>query len=77
MIKKATEIAGGKINLYVSPWSPPAFMKDSNDMLKGGKLLPKFYQAWANYFVKFIKNYEKEGVPVWGLTIQNPIIIYT
>ena len=71
MIKKATEIAGGKINLYVSPWSPPAFMKDNNDMLKGGKLLPKFYQSWANYFVKFIKNYEKEGVPVWGLTIQN------
>ena len=71
MIKKATEIAGGKINMYVSPWSPPAFMKDTNDMLKGGKLLPKFYQSWANYFVKFIKNYEKEGVPVWGLTVQN------
>ena len=71
MIKKATEIAGGKINLFVSPWSPPAFMKDNNDMLKGGKLVPKFYQSWANYFVKFIKNYEKEGVPVWGLTIQN------
>ena len=42
MIKKATEMAGGKINLYVSPWSPPAFMKDNNNMLRGGKLLPKF-----------------------------------
>lgn len=71
MIKKATEMAGGKINLYVSPWSPPAFMKDNNNMLRGGKLLPKFNQSWANYFVKFIKSYEKEGMPVWGLTIQN------
>ena len=71
MIKKAIETAGGKLNLFVSPWSPPAFMKDNNNMLKGGKLLPKFYQSWANYYVKFINSYQKEGIPVWGLTIQN------
>jgi len=40
-------------------------------MLQGGKLLPEFRQAWANYYVKFIKAYEEEGIPVWGLTIQN------
>jgi glucosylceramidase len=40
-------------------------------MLQGGKLLPEFRQAWADYYVKFIKAYEKEGIPVWGLTIQN------
>ena len=28
-------------------------------------------QSWANYFVKFIKSYENEGIPVWGITIQN------
>ena len=71
LIKRATEVAGGKITMYVSPWSPPAFMKDNNNMLKGGKLLPKYYQAWANYYAKFIKSYEKEGMPIWGLTIQN------
>jgi glucosylceramidase len=71
LIKKATETAGGKITLYASPWSPPAFMKDTKDMLKGGKLLPEFYQSWANYYVKFINSYQKEGIPVWGLTVQN------
>lgn len=71
LIKKATETAGGKMTLYASPWSPPAFMKDNNDMLKGGKLLPEFYQSWANYYVKFINSYQKEGIPVWGLTVQN------
>jgi glucosylceramidase len=71
LIKKATETAGGKMNLYASPWSPPAFMKDTKDMLKGGKLLPEFYQSWANYYVKFINSYQKEGIPVWGLTVQN------
>jgi len=70
-IKKAIESAGGKLMLYVSPWSPPAFMKTNNNMLLGGKLKPEFYQSWANYYPKFIKAYEQEGIPVWGLTVQN------
>jgi len=70
-IKKAIEASGGSLTMYVSPWSPPAFMKTNNNMLKGGKLKPDFYQPWANYFVKFIKEYEKEGIPIWGLTVQN------
>jgi glucosylceramidase len=71
LIKKAFETAGNQMTLFVSPWSPPAFMKDNNHMLRGGKLLPNYYQAWANYFVKFINAYQSEGVPVWGVTIQN------
>ncbi|MCW4468090.1 glycosyl hydrolase [Flavobacterium sp. MFBS3-15] len=71
LIKQAMNVAENKITFYVSPWSPPAFMKDSKNMLRGGKLLPEYYQTWADYYVKFIKAYEKEGMPVWGLTIQN------
>ncbi|HEY8563131.1 MAG TPA: glycoside hydrolase family 30 beta sandwich domain-containing protein [Pyrinomonadaceae bacterium] len=70
-IKKAIAAAGGRLPLYASPWSPPAFMKDNNNMLKGGKLKPEFYQAWANYYAKFVKAYEREGIPVWGISIQN------
>ena len=69
-IKKAMATAG-KLTLYVSPWSPPAWMKDNNDMLHGGKLLPQHNQAWANFFVKYINEYEKRGIPVWGLSVQN------
>ena len=71
LLKRAIETAGGKLTLFASPWSPPAFMKTNNTMLRGGKLLPEFYQPWANYYVKFIKSYAKEGIPVWGLTLQN------
>ena len=71
MIKQAIAAAGGKLTLFASPWSPPAWMKDNNNMLKGGKLLPAYYQSWADYFVKFIKAYQAEGIPVWGLTVQN------
>lgn len=70
MIRKAIAISGG-LTTYVSPWSPPAWMKDNNSMLKGGKLLPVFRQSWANYYVKYIQALEKEGVPVWGLSVQN------
>ena len=70
-IKQALAAAGGKLTLYGSPWSPPAFMKDNNNMLRGGKLKPEFYQSWANYYTKFIKAYQKEGIPVWGISIQN------
>src|SRR5450432_1187013 len=70
-IKQAIVAAGGKLTLYVSPWSPPAFMKDNKSMVHGGKLLPAFKQSWANYYIKFINAYEKAGIPVWGLTLQN------
>lgn len=71
LIKKATEAAGGSLLLYASPWSPPAFMKDNNNMLQGGKLLPEYADSWAHYYAKFIKAYEAEGMPIWGITIQN------
>lgn len=71
LIKKAMATAGKDVHFYASPWSPPAFMKDNKNMLRGGKLLSQYYQPWANYYVKFISAYQKEGIPVWGLTIQN------
>jgi len=78
LIKDAMDIAGDDFKLFASPWSPPAWMKTNNHMLRGGKLKPEYYQAWADYFVKFIRAYEAEGVPVWGITIQNePMAVQT
>jgi glucosylceramidase len=70
-IKQAMAATHGKLNIFASPWSPPAFMKDNNDMLHGGRLKPEFYQSWANYYAKFIKAYQREGIAIWGITIQN------
>ena len=70
-IKRAIAAAGGQLTLFASPWSPPAWMKDNNDMLHGGKLLRPFYQPWADYFVKFVTAYQAEGIPVWGISVQN------
>lgn len=71
LIKEAIKAAGGNLTLFASPWSPPAFMKTNKSMLVGGRLLPEFDQSWALYYTKFIEAYEKEGIPVWGITLQN------
>lgn len=70
-IKAAFDKAGSDLKLFASPWSPPAWMKTNNDMLHGGKLLPEFASTWADYFVRFVQEYEKAGIPMWGLTVQN------
>lgn len=71
MIKQAIAAAGGTLPMFASPWSAPAFMKDNKSMLKGGHLLPEYADAWANYYTRFIAAYEKEGIPIWGISIQN------
>ena len=71
LIKQAIAAAGGKLPMFVSPWSPPGWMKDNKDMLHGGKLLPAYYQSWANYYIKFIKTYQEIGIPIWALSVQN------
>jgi glucosylceramidase len=63
--------AGRQIKLLASPWSPPAWMKDSGRMNEGGRLRPECRDAWAQCYVRFIQAYEAEGVPIWGVSVQN------
>lgn len=70
-IKAALARAGKDFTLYVSPWSPPAWMKSNHNMLHGGTLLPEYADAWAQYYTKFIQTYEGAGIPIWGLSVQN------
>ncbi len=71
LIKRAMAASGNRLNLFASPWSPPAYMKSNNDMLHGGTLRPEYFHSWALYYTKFIESYRREGVPLWGITIQN------
>ncbi|MEP6549630.1 MAG: glycoside hydrolase family 30 beta sandwich domain-containing protein [Gemmatimonadales bacterium] len=58
------------LKLMASPWSPPGWMKTTNSLIKG-TLQPKFLDSFASYFVKFIRAYEREGVPVYAISLQN------
>ncbi len=61
-----------RVKVIGSPWSPPAWMK-TNGSLIGGRLIddPRIYAAYARYFVKFVQAYERAGVPVYAVTVQN------
>jgi glucosylceramidase len=71
LIKEAFAVAGGPFKLFASPWSPPAWMKTTGQMNHGGKLKPEYRDAWARYYCRYISEYEREGIPIWGLSIQN------
>jgi glucosylceramidase len=70
-IRAAQRTAGRPLRLLASPWSPPAWMKTNGRMDDGGRLKPECRQAWAQCFVRFIRAYAAEGVPIWGVTVQN------
>jgi glucosylceramidase len=55
-----------------TPWSPPAWMK-TNDSLVGGRFIDdqRYYDAYARYFIRFVKDYQRAGVPIDTLTLQN------
>lgn len=71
MIRAALKTAGGALTTFASPWSAPGWMKGSGQMPQGGGLLPQHAATWARYIAKFVAAYEAEGVPIWGLTVQN------
>ena len=70
-IQAALRVAARPIQLLASPWSPPAWMKSNGEMNHGGRLRPECRAAWAQCYVRFIRAYEAEGVPIWGVSVQN------
>ncbi|CAG2120816.1 unnamed protein product, partial [Medioppia subpectinata] len=75
LIKEAKEVSKHDLRLIASPWSAPAWMKNNSELNHGGFLIDqpggKYYKAFANYLVKFLDAYKAEGIPLWGITIEN------
>ena len=70
-IKEALNKASSPILLMASPWSPPPWMKTNDQMNHGGKLKEEFQDTWAEYYCKYIEFYERDGIPIWGISVQN------
>lgn len=70
-IKDALHESKLPIHIMASPWSPPLWMKTNGQMNHGGKLKKEYRESWANYYCKYINSYEKEGIPIWGISVQN------
>lgn len=81
-IKAATPAVGTEesFRILANTWTAPAWMKDnglyyerdwSKGIHRGGALLPKYYQAYANYLLKYLQAYREEGIEIWAMTPVN------
>ncbi len=69
MIKEILKVKPD-LYLYSSPWSPPGWMKTGGSMC-GGFMREEFVECYVDYYVKFLKAYEAEGIHISALTPQN------
>jgi glucosylceramidase len=58
--------------LFSAPWSPPAWMKPNRSML-GGSMERKYFDSYAQYFVRFLQGYAAEGVKINATAVQNEV----
>ncbi|MEO8998643.1 MAG: glycoside hydrolase family 30 beta sandwich domain-containing protein [Rhodanobacter sp.] len=59
-----------QLRIIASPWSAPAWMKNSENLI-GGELLPQYESTYADYLVKYLDAYRGYGIPIFALTVQN------
>ena len=72
------------VKIIASPWSAPAWMKNTGHLCQGGRLRfgewtgngfdpmhDSFEGCYARYFVKYVEEMGKIGIPIWGVTVQN------
>ncbi len=59
-----------QLRLIASPWSAPAWMKTSANLI-GGSLLEQYEGAYAAYLLRYVDAYARLGLPIDALTIQN------
>ena len=76
ILKRILEI-NPSVRIVGSPWSCPKWMKideergEPYDSWTGGILNPKYYDDYAEYFVRWVGEMEAEGIPIYAITIQN------
>ena len=63
---------GSDCKVWAAPWSPPASMKDNNNVNNGGHLQSGNYAAWAKVLAAFPAFYKRHGgVDLYAISAQN------
>ncbi len=86
MIKEAINIKNkqddNELRIVASAWTAPSWMKDIEDWYikgtpennyegTGGKLKPEYEETYADYLIRYLREYDSEGVKIWGITPVN------
>ncbi len=60
------------LKIMGSPWSPPAWMKDTGQRFSGSLIdSDAIYATYAEYFVRYVQAYAALGLPIHAVTLQN------
>ncbi|GAB2866866.1 ricin-type beta-trefoil lectin domain protein [Hymenobacter ruber] len=73
---QAARAKNSSLKILGTPWSAPAWMKEPTaggvyELRNGHFLNTAYYQAYANYFVKYVQAYAAQGLPIYAVTLQN------
>lgn len=71
LLDSAQAVYGDDLEIMLTPWSPPAYMKTNHDRNHGGKLKDEYKKTWADYICRYIKEYRKRGYQVKRMSLQN------
>lgn len=71
LLDDAQKVYGGRLELMLTPWSPPAYMKTNGERNNGGELKQECKKVWAAYICRYIKEYRKRGYLVKRISLQN------
>ena len=71
LLEDAQKAAGKPLELMLSPWSPPSFMKTNGERKHGGSLKEEYQEMWAEYICRYIKEFERRGFKVRRISLQN------
>lgn len=71
VLDDAQEIYGGSLEIMLTPWSPPAYMKTNGERNNGGALKASCKKTWADYICRYIREYRKRGYLVRRVSLQN------
>ncbi|XP_053995607.1 lysosomal acid glucosylceramidase-like [Hylaeus anthracinus] len=71
IMKKAVKLSP-KILFISATWTPPKWMKTNNKNTGFlGSLKNKYYQTYADYILKFLDEYKKNGLDIWAVSTGN------
>jgi glucosylceramidase len=71
LVDDAQKVLGKSLEIMISPWSPPAFMKSNEERNHGGKLKDEYKEFWADYICKYIIELTNRGYKITRMSLQN------
>ncbi|XP_039964293.1 lysosomal acid glucosylceramidase-like [Bactrocera tryoni] len=68
-LKSASDLENLKIMAVA--WSSPTWMKTNGQWSGIGLLKTEYYQAWADYHLRFIELMDAKNMPIWAISTGN------